>query len=190
MERFVFPQPRSHKQSPLFTCIRMTDRQMMYSVYLITGSNLGDRGAQLQHALDELGQYAGKVVQASKVYETEAWGREGLPPHLNQAVLLETGLEPPALLVVLQQIEHRLGRVRQERWGIRSIDIDIIYFEDRIIDLPQLKVPHPLLQERNFVLVPLVEIAAGWVHPLLQKTNATLLKESPDQLKVIPLPAY
>jgi len=157
----------------------------MYSVYLITGSNQGDRAAQLDRVLDELQQHAGKVVQTSKVYETEAWGREGLPAHLNQAVLLETALEPLALLTVLQQIEHRLGRVRQERWGIRSIDIDIIYFDDRVIALPELKVPHPLLQERNFVLVPLAEIAADWLHPVLQKTNATLLKESLDQLKVM-----
>lgn len=162
---------------------------MMYSVYLITGSNQGDRAAQLTHVLDELRQHAGKVAQTSKVYETEAWGRAGLPAHLNQAILLETALEPLALLSLLQQIEHRLGRVRQERWGVRSIDIDIIYFEDRIIDLPELKIPHPLLQERNFVLVPLAEMAPDWLHPVLQKTNATLLKESLDQLKVTPMQA-
>jgi 2-amino-4-hydroxy-6-hydroxymethyldihydropteridine diphosphokinase len=160
---------------------------MMYSVYLITGSNQGDRAVQLSSVLDELRQHAGTVAQTSEVYETEAWGREGLPAHLNQAILLKTALEPLALLAVLQQIERRLGRVRQERWGVRSIDIDIIYFEDRVIDLPDLKIPHPLLQERKFVLVPLTEIAAEWIHPVYGKTNATLLKECLDHLGVAPV---
>ncbi len=156
----------------------------MYPVYLLTGSNQGDREAQLSLALQELQRYAGKVVLTSGVYETEAWGIEGLPAHLNQAILLETGLEPLVLLDILQQIETRLGRVRQERWGIRAIDIDIIYFADRIIQLPQLTVPHPLMQERNFVLAPLAEIAPGYEHPVLHKTNEMLLKESLDTLSV------
>ncbi len=160
----------------------------MYSVYLITGSNQGDRAAQLSRVLDELQQHAGTVAQTSEVYETEAWGREGLPAHLNQAILLKTELEPEELLVMLQQIERRLGRVRQERWGIRSVDIDILYFEQRIIDQPDLKIPHPLLQERNFVLVPLTEIAPAWIHPVSGKTNATLLKECLDTLSVVPVP--
>jgi 2-amino-4-hydroxy-6-hydroxymethyldihydropteridine diphosphokinase len=159
----------------------------MHSVYLITGSNQGDRAAQLALVLKELIGYAGTVIRTSAVYETEAWGLKGLPPHLNQAILLETALEPEALLVVLQQIEQKLGRVRQERWGVRAVDIDIIYFDDRIIELPQLTVPHPLLQERNFVLVPLTEIASGYIHPVFRKTNETLLKESLDTLKVIPV---
>lgn len=159
----------------------------MHSVYLLTGSNQGDRAAQLNRVLEELSGQAGEVILVSQVYETEAWGVEGLPAHFNQAVLLETALEPLDLLEVLQQIENKLGRVRQERWGVRAVDIDIIYFDDKIINLPQLVVPHPLMQQRNFVLVPLAEIAPDHIHPVFQKTNAVLLQESPDTLNAVPV---
>lgn len=156
----------------------------MHSVYLITGSNLGDRAAQLDRALEILNERAGHVKTVSQVYETEAWGIQGLPAHLNQAVRLETLLSPEALLTVLQQAEAEMGRVRQERWGVRAIDIDIIYYDRESIQLPQLTIPHPLMQVRNFVLAPLAEIAPDYRHPVLHKTNAALLQESPDTLKV------
>jgi len=155
----------------------------MYSVYLLSGSNLGNREAQLAACIAALDRQAGRVVRTSHLYETEAWGREGLPPHLNQALLLHTSLEPEPLLDVILRIERELGRVRREQWGIRAIDIDIIYFEDRILDLPRLVIPHPLMQQRNFVLYPLAELAPGFVHPVLQKTNETLRQESPDKLR-------
>jgi 2-amino-4-hydroxy-6-hydroxymethyldihydropteridine diphosphokinase len=155
----------------------------MYSTYLITGSNLGNRLEQLQKAAEALNTFAGTITATSSVYETEAWGKEGLPSHLNQALQLETPLGPLALLQQIHLIEEQLGRVRQEKWGVRMIDIDIIFFEHDIIDLPQLQIPHPLMQHRNFVLAPLCEIAPDFIHPLLHKTNLALLQASDDGLR-------
>ena len=159
----------------------------MHAVFLLTGSNLGNREQQLAKALTELETHIGAVRQTSAVYETEAWGKEGLPCHLNQAVLIHTLLEPLPLLQTIHTIEERLGRVRQEKWGIRAIDIDIIYYDDQVIHLPQLIIPHPLMQERNFVLAPLCEIAADMLHPVLLKSNRALLDQSTDTLKATPL---
>jgi 2-amino-4-hydroxy-6-hydroxymethyldihydropteridine diphosphokinase len=158
----------------------------MHSVYLLTGSNLGNRQEQLNKSRIELAQHAGDIITCSAIYETEAWGIEGLPAHYNQAIHLETSLAPLELLRVIQDIELRLGRVRQERWGVRAIDIDIIYFGDEVLQLPELVIPHPLMQERNFVLAPLTEIAPALRHPLLGKTNLELLQSSPDKLTAIP----
>lgn len=159
----------------------------MHAVYLLTGSNQGDRAAQLSLCREALAEQAGTIVQASAVYETAAWGLEDLPAHLNQALLLHTSLEPLPLLALLQRIEQALGRVRQEKWGIRAIDIDIIYFDDLVLNLPQLIIPHPLMQQRNFVLQPLAAIAPDYVHPLLHKNNRVLAAESADRLPVTPL---
>jgi len=159
----------------------------MYSVYLLTGSNLGDRGAQLANAVAALQALAGTIEQVSSVYETEAWGKEGLPPHLNQAVHIRTSQEPLELLQTIHAIEAKLGRVRQEKWGVRAIDIDIIYFADQVIQLPELVIPHPLMQERNFVLAPLSEIAPEMLHPVLLLSNKQLFMQSSDKLKAIPV---
>lgn len=155
-----------------------------FTAYLLTGSNEGDRYQQLSSAGNLIEKQAGKVVQASSIYETEAWGKEGLPPHLNQALQLETTFAPENLLKILQQIETQLGRVRKEKWGVRKIDIDIIYFENRIINRPELQIPHPFLHLRRFTLVPLAEISPDFQHPQFLKTNAALLAELQDPLKV------
>ena len=155
----------------------------MHFAYLLTGSNLGNRELLLQNAIRELNINAGEVVQSSSIFETEAWGQKGLPSHLNQALLINTALEPLALLKVIHEIEERLGRVRKEKWGVRVIDIDIIYFDDQIIDLPDLQIPHPLVQERNFALAPLSELAPGFIHPIMGKTNLELLQASNDALE-------
>lgn len=158
----------------------------MHSVFLLTGSNLGDRATQLSACIAALQNCAGTVTASSRVYETEAWGKEGLPPHLNQALHLSTTLSPLELLDVIHDIEYRLGRVRQEKWGVRAVDIDIIYYDDNVLNLPQLTIPHPLMQERRFVLQPLCEIAAAYLHPLLRKTTAELLSSCTDPLAVTP----
>lgn len=155
----------------------------MHAVYLLTGSNMGDRAQQLSEAIRLLNIHAGSVVQQSSVYQTEAWGKEGLPAHLNQALLLNTSLEPSALLKVIHEIEASLGRIRTEKWGVRMIDIDIIFFGDTIINQPDLIIPHPLMQERNFVLLPLCELAPDFIHPLFKKPLKVLLQQSSDTLK-------
>lgn len=156
----------------------------MYSAFLLLGSNEGNRLQFLTLAAKQIEAFAGKIVSRSSIYETDAWGKEGLPPHLNQALQLRTELEPIELLNKLQQIETQLGREKSEKWGIRKIDIDIIYFEDFIIRRPQLQIPHPLMQRRRFVLTPLVEIAPTFLHPILQSTNQELLQMLTDPLKV------
>ena len=158
----------------------------MYSAYLLNGSNEGNRLQLLSEACALIGHKAGQVSQRSLIYETEAWGKEGLPPHLNQALHLETELEPLELLAELQRIEIALGRERKEKWGIRKIDIDIIYFENFIIQRPQLQIPHPLMHCRRFVLAPLTEIAPDFLHPVFLKTNRQLLAETDDPLTVTP----
>lgn len=158
----------------------------MHSVFLLTGSNLGDRATQLSACIAALQSRAGTVTASSQVYETEAWGKEGLPPHLNQALHLSTTLSPLELLTVIHDIEYGLGRVRQEKWGVRAMDIDIIYYDDMVLNLPALTIPHPLMHERRFVLQPLTEIAAAYLHPVFRKTTAELLSSCADPLAVMP----
>lgn len=159
---------------------------MLHSVFLLTGSNLGDRSSQLSQCITALEGRAGKVVACSQVYETEAWGKEGLPPHLNQALQLNTALNPAELLHVIHDIEAQLGRVRQDKWGVRAMDIDIIYYDHIVLNDPALTIPHPLMQERRFVLQPLAEIAAAYYHPVLKKSTAELLDSCTDPLAVMP----
>lgn len=121
------------------------------------GSNLGDSGANVRAAIAELSE-AGTVRARSRLYRTKPWGRTNQSDFYNAAVILETELPPRRLLAVLQELEAKLGRVPSERWGPRVIDLDILYYDDLRIDEPDLKIPHPLLLERAFALVPLAEI--------------------------------
>lgn len=166
-----------------YFCFSMQTKKT-YSAYLLIGSNEGNRLQFLTTAKEQIEQFAGRIILTSSIYQTDAWGKENLPPHLNQALLIRTGLEPLELLNRLQQIETNLGRKKTEKWGIRKIDIDIIYFDNLIINHPQLQIPHPLMQNRRFVLSPLTEIAPNFLHPVLQKTNQELLQTLSDPLKV------
>jgi 2-amino-4-hydroxy-6-hydroxymethyldihydropteridine diphosphokinase len=151
---------------------------------ILLGSNQGDRMQFLAAARRQLAAGAGRIGKESAVYETAAWGRQDQPAFLNQVLLLETTLAPEALLAEIHRIEKALGRVRQIKWAARVIDIDILYFGDLVLQTPRLQIPHPYLQDRRFTLLPLVEIAPDWVHPVFQKTNRALLAECPDLLEV------
>lgn len=144
-------------------------------VFLLLGSNLGNKKEILDQAIELLNQKVGLVILQSKDYETKPWGVTDQPDFLNLAVAIHTRLKPLEILEQTQSIENQLGRVRKEKWGARLIDIDIIFYGEEIINLPDLKVPHPLMQDRDFALNPLAEIAPNFLHPALKKTVLELL---------------
>lgn len=155
-----------------------------YTAYILTGSNIGDRKSYLANAKDAINKHAGKVKKASRVYQTAAWGLEDQPDFWNQALEIKTTLNPEALLKVLLEIELTLGRERLEKWGSRTIDIDILFYSDHIIELPHLQIPHKHLHKRNFTLIPLMEIAGEFMHPVFKKTIEELYWASNDPLDV------
>jgi len=156
----------------------------MNKAYLLTGGNLGNRELNLSLALDHITESCGKVTNQSSVYETAAWGPVTQPDYLNQVLEIETPLSPAELMQQLLKIEKHLGRHREERYGARTIDIDILFFNNLTVDEDDLIIPHPRLYTRRFVLVPLNEIAPGLVHPILQLTINELLIKCADPLDV------
>ena len=156
----------------------------MYKAALLLGTNLGEREKNLEKARKLIEEKIGNILEESKIYATAPWGNQDQPAFLNQSILVWTLLSPEELMQQLLDIEHELGRTRDEKWGSRIIDIDILLYEDKIVDSETLKIPHPHLHERNFTLYPLNEIAAEWEHPILKKTVNQLLKDSADTCEV------
>ena len=152
----------------------------MNIVFLQLGSNLGDRELLLKDAIAAIENRVGDVVNFSKVYESAPWRVEGQDNFLNQILKIKTTLLACEVLSIVLNIEEQLGRVRIEKWGERLIDIDIIFYNDSIIETPELCVPHKHLHERMFVLKPLHEIAPEMVHPKYNKTIDELLKICKD----------
>lgn len=147
---------------------------MGHTVYLSLGTNLGDRAANLRLALDSLPPQM--TVQAkSRIYETPPWGYTEQNAFLNQAVKADTYLDPEPLLKHLKRLEIALGRTETFRYGPRLIDIDILFYDDLVLETPLLTIPHPHLHERGFVLVPLMDIAPDHVHPLSGKSVREML---------------
>jgi 2-amino-4-hydroxy-6-hydroxymethyldihydropteridine diphosphokinase len=144
------------------------------------GGNIGNRLANLENARKSIDIKCGPIQKQSSIFETEAWGMKDQPAFYNQALCIETTLNPQDLMAMLLAIELSMGRERLIPLGPRTIDLDIIYFNQTIIDTPGLIIPHPRLALRNFVLAPLVEIAPDFEHPILKKTNIQLYKDSTD----------
>ena len=154
-------------------------------VYLLLGSNLGDRRGIIEEAIVRINKQLGVLVSKSSYYETAAWGNEDQPSFLNLAVGVNTSKTAHEVLKTILGIEEDLGRVRKDKWGARVIDIDIILFGNEVIDDgTRLQVPHPRMQDRRFVLVPLAEIAGGVYHPVLQQNIMSILSSLKDDLAV------
>jgi 2-amino-4-hydroxy-6-hydroxymethyldihydropteridine diphosphokinase len=152
---------------------------------LCLGSNLGNRLSFLEQAADLITKKCGRVTKRSGIYETAAWGSDSDHNYLNQVLQVETALSAPELLKTILTIEHKLGRERtHDRNADRTIDIDILFFNNEISEEKHLTIPHPRLQERRFVLVPLNEIVPDLVHPVFQKSVKYLLRHCNDPLQV------
>lgn len=156
----------------------------MVDVYLLLGSNLGNRQLFLQEAAQHIENTVGSIITRSGIYETQSWGKTDEPDYLNQVLLIHTELLPQPLLTLLLNIEQLLGRQRLEKWGSRTVDIDILFYGTEIINQPGLTIPHPELHNRRFTLAPLAEIAPQLIHPVLHKTILSLKNELRDTLAV------
>jgi len=156
------------------------------NIFISMGSNIGDPSENCLQALKRLEhQEDMNINRVSSLYQSPPWGKTGQPPFVNLVLEIETQLNPHQLLRCLQRQEKEMGRERKERWGPRIIDLDIIFFNQCIIATEDLTIPHPLADQRNFVLTPLKEIAQNFVHPLLSMTVSQLLKNCPDTSIVI-----
>jgi 2-amino-4-hydroxy-6-hydroxymethyldihydropteridine diphosphokinase len=161
------------------------NKEMLKEAYIGLGTNLGNREENLKKAIENIIISAGEVISISGIYVTDPWGFRSEDHFLNMVILINTRLKAVDLLKQLLKIEMQTGRVRgAEKYSSRVIDIDILLYENEIINKPYLKIPHPKIQERKFVLVPLCDIAPEKIHPVLKKTFAALLKECKDDSRI------
>lgn len=156
----------------------------MIDVFLLLGSNLGNRNAFLHNAIEHIELDIAPVVKKSAIYETQSWGKTDLPDYLNQVVMLQTILSAQDVLQKILRIEIEMGRKREEKWGSRIIDIDILFYGSDTINEPNLIVPHPQLHNRRFTLEPLAMLAPNFIHPMLNKSILELKNSLKDDLIV------
>lgn len=156
----------------------------MNTAFILTGGNIGDRVQNLQAAAESIEKFCGKIVSKSSVFETAAWGNQDQAAFLNQVLEIETHISASSLLRKLLAIEANMGRLRTAKNEPRIIDLDILFYNNFIIKLPHLQVPHPQIQERRFVLEPLNEIASDFIHPILHQSVHQLLMTCLDPLDV------
>ena len=156
----------------------------MNIVYLQLGSNIENRKLYLQQAMHQINDHIGKIISKSKIYESSPWGIKNQNNFLNQVILINSNFDAQEILKLSKDIESNLGRKKTRKWGARRIDIDILFYNNDIITTNQLSIPHPLIQERLFVLTPLSDIAADYIHPKYKKNISSLLCECTDKEKV------
>ncbi len=156
----------------MITTVNMQDKK----VYIGIGSNLNNREKLIKESIEEIKEFA-KLKKQSKIIETEPVGYTNQGKFLNMVIEIDTNLEPLELLIKLQEIEHKLGRIREIKNGPRTIDLDILFYGDKIVNQPHLQIPHPHIEQREFVLEPLAEIAGEKIHPISKKSIETLLNE-------------
>lgn len=157
---------------------------MMTQLFLSLGGNLGNTREIFEGAYPLIEKKIGKISDYSSIYQTEAWGPIPQADFLNQVVLVTTTLKPEACLTELLEIEREFGRERKERWGPRTLDLDILFYGDMIIAESDLSIPHPRIAERKFILTPLAEIAPNFTYPASGKTMVALLAECSDKSQV------
>jgi len=154
------------------------------TAYLLLGSNLKNPEQQLSSARNLIAAEIGEIIDTSSLYATAAWGNTNQPDFLNQVIVINTDFSAETLMETILKTEENMGRIRTQKNAPREIDIDILFFNNDIIQLSELIIPHPLLQERKFVLIPLNEIAPHFKHPILLKTTQELLEMCTDSLDV------
>lgn len=159
----------------------------MNRVFLGLGVNLGDRLKSIDLTLKAIENDLGPIKKRSSLYQTKAWGKTDQPDFLNMVVEVSTTQSAIEVLKTIQKIETDLGRIRIEKWGARVMDIDILFFNNDILNSNLLTIPHPLLDKRRFVLTPFAEIAEKTLHPILNKTIGQLLTACTDELDVLKL---
>lgn len=157
------------------------------NVYLSIGSNVGDRLELVRTAAALIHKKIGKIARKSRLYETQPWGNTAQDSYLNQVLMINTMYDPRDLLEEISLIEKELGRERKEKWGPRTIDIDILFYGKRIVRDKGLEIPHPEIQNRMFVLAPLIEIAPDLEHPVLKQPIDMLFMECRDLSEVVML---
>ena len=154
------------------------------NIFLGLGSNQGDRELNLKNSIKLLNSRVGKVLNTSGIYESEPWGVKNQNYFLNQVIEIETHIDPNDLLNICKNIEYDMGRKPEIRWGKRVIDIDILYYQSKIINQENLKIPHKLMQERKFVMIPLNDLNENHLHPILKITNKEILNKCIDSCNV------
>jgi 2-amino-4-hydroxy-6-hydroxymethyldihydropteridine diphosphokinase len=159
----------------------------MHKAYILLGSNRGRRKDYLKKAKRLVAANSGAILKESSIYETAAWGKTDQKAFLNQVIVITTDLAAEKLMQSLLDIEQQLGRIRTEKFGPRTIDLDILFFDELVMKSKLVTLPHPAIQDRRFVLVPLAELSPRKVHPVYKQTISSLLKKCTDTLAVIPI---
>jgi 2-amino-4-hydroxy-6-hydroxymethyldihydropteridine diphosphokinase len=164
-----------------------TEAKKYINVYLGLGSNSGNRKGNIEAAKVHIEKLIGKIAKKSSLYETQPWGKTDQESFYNCVVMVNTTLDPRELLTAISKVERELGRERDEKWGPRTIDVDILLYGKRIVRDKGLEVPHPEIAKRAFVLVPLMEIDGDMIHPVLKKSIDELYAECKDLSEVVQL---